>query len=573
MRSLIMPVCALLTVFSSFTFFETHAASDSKTKKTPATITSKDKAGREYATKGYIPMKAGPKTRKFQASGKAASGQLPSKVDMRKYMTAVEDQGETSSCVANAIAGSYEYWIRRSANQNFDVSRLFVYYNARWRNGDQNEDSGSIIQLAMEGMKEFGACSEQRWPFQKPLLLEKPNREAYQEAANAKIKEMNQVPLDLTAWKQALASGYPVVFGILLFESFDQCNQRGGVVPMPNPADVSRESHGGHAMTAVGYSDREQVFIVRNSWGNQWGDQGYCYMPYDYVINDKFNGGDNWVFIPENPIENTDDIWFEDDEPVTDGGKGVDFVINPYTADDYEDITLYWWEEYEIAYNEDADDEYLQYVEYVETEEWEQIETFDYEEIVETWEEENPGEDSDLYVYDEEIEDVIEEYDEETVEEETVLEDEEQEEVDESESDEEAELEDEEISEEELSTEEESELDEESISEEEEIEEDVDESTGDEESFEEETYDESGDDESAEDASVESDESYEDEESADEESYEDSGDEGGDEGAEEESYEEDESGDDGSDSGSEESSDEGEGDSGDDGGGDAGGEE
>ena len=381
-----------------------EAAESRGDSKTPAVIKSKDKAGREYATKGYIPMKAGPGTKKFQAAGKAASGSLPPKVDMRKYMTKIEDQGETSSCVANAIAGSYEYWVRRDTKQEYDVSRLFVYYNARWRNGDQNEDSGSVIQLAMQGLKEFGACSENRWPFQKPLLLEKPNRDAYQEAAQTKIKEMNQVPNDLTAWKQALASGYPVVFGILLFESFDQANQRGGVVPMPSPEEAGRESHGGHAMTAVGYSDREQVFIVRNSWGDQWGDNGYCYMPYNYVINDKFNGGDSWVFIPENPIVDTEDIWFEDEEPVTDSGRGVEFVINPYTYEDYETVELIWWEEYEIDFNTEIDDEYLQYVEYVEEESWDEIETFDYEEIVETWEEENPGEDSDLYVYDDDSE-------------------------------------------------------------------------------------------------------------------------------------------------------------------------
>ncbi len=440
--------CLLAACFA----WEAGAAPGTKNKSgSSSIITSKDASGREYATKGYIPMKAGPGTRQFQAAGKAASGKLPPKVDMRGLMTRIEDQGETSSCVANAIAGAYEYWVRRSTKQDYDVSRLFVYYNARWRNGDQDKDDGSVIQLAMDGLREFGACAENRWPFEKPLLLEKPNRSAYEEASKVKIKEMNQVPLDLNAWKQAIASGYPVVFGILLFESFDQCNQRGGVVPMPSPEDVSRESHGGHAMTAVGYSDKERVFIVRNSWGDRWGDQGYCYMPYDYVINDKFNGGDSWVFIPENPIENTEDIWFEDEEPVTDGGKGVDFVINTFTVDDYEDIVLTWWEEYEQAYNDVIDEEYLEYVEYVEEEEWDQIESFDYEEIVEEWEEEHPGEDSDLYVYDEEIDESsdeeLDEYaDEEDAEEEEFDDaDEELEEEDEYASDEDMDDSDEEV--------------------------------------------------------------------------------------------------------------------------------
>ena len=92
--------------------------------------------------------------------------------------------------------------------------------------------------------------------------------------AAAVVKEMQQVPLELQAWKEALASGLPVVFGCLLFESFDDCNRNGGVVPMPDPSEMARESHGGHAMCAVGYSDREKVFLVRNSWGDPWGDAG-----------------------------------------------------------------------------------------------------------------------------------------------------------------------------------------------------------------------------------------------------------------------------------------------------------
>ena len=376
---------------------------DRKSKK-PA-ITSVDKKGHEYSVKGYVPMKAAPGSKKFKAPEKIAKVDLPKKVDLRAHMTKIENQGDTSSCVANALAGAYEYWVQRDSQQAYDVSRLFMYYNARWRNGDQNEDGGSVIQLAMEALKELGACSENSWPFEKPLLLEKPNRTAYEEASEYKIKEMEQVPLELEAWKQALASGYPVVFGCLLFDSFDECNQRGGVVPMPSPKDVGRSSHGGHSMCAVGYSDAEQVFIVRNSWGDQWGDKGYCYMPYNYLMNPEFNGGDSWVFIPETPLVSPEDTWFDDDEPVTDDGRGVDFVINPYTVDDYEDVDLGWWEETTVEYSDEAEDEYVEYVEYSEEEQWDSMEDFDYEEVVAEWEEENPDEDSSLSVLDEDAED------------------------------------------------------------------------------------------------------------------------------------------------------------------------
>jgi hypothetical protein len=252
----------------------------------------------------------------------------------------------------------------------------------------------------MEGLKEFGACPESKWPFSKPLLLKKPDGQAYKEADKVKIKEMEQVPLELKAWKQALASGYPIVFGCLLFESFDECNKRGGVVPMPNPEDLSRSSHAGHSMCAVGYSDKEQVFIVRNSWGDQWGDKGYCYIPYNYLLNPKFNGGDSWVFVPETPIINPEDTWFDDDKPVTNDGRGVDFATNPYTIESYELVELVWWEEIAIEFDDTPPAQYIEYVEFAESDSWDSMESFDYNEVVEIWKEENPGEEIDLNVYD-----------------------------------------------------------------------------------------------------------------------------------------------------------------------------
>jgi C1A family cysteine protease len=109
-----------------------------------------------------------------------------------------------------------------------------------------------------------------------------------------------------------LAEGYPIIFGIALFEGFDNCQKYGGVVPMPSPDEASRAAHGLHAMLCVGYSEADEMFIVRNSWGEEWGDKGYCYMPYQYVINEKFNLGDSWIIKRTDPIPDFEDTWVND---------------------------------------------------------------------------------------------------------------------------------------------------------------------------------------------------------------------------------------------------------------------
>jgi C1A family cysteine protease len=78
-----------------------------------------------------------------------------------------------------------------------------------------------------------------------------------------------------------LAAGYPFVFGFTVYSSFEgQEVAKTGVVSMPTPDE---QVVGGHAVLAVGYDDASQAFIVRNSWGAGWGQEGYFTMPYAYL--------------------------------------------------------------------------------------------------------------------------------------------------------------------------------------------------------------------------------------------------------------------------------------------------
>jgi len=300
--------------------------------------------------KGYKAMKASPDARHYEPSAAIAAAVLPPKVDLRPHMTPILNQGDTNSCVAHAVAGTYDYWVKKLQGKDVELSRLFVYYNARWRDNCQDKDEGATIQFAVDSLGEFGVCTEGVWPFNPKVVNLKPNPPAYQEGVLFRVQSKRKVPTDLTAWKQSLAQGLPIVFGCLLFDSFDDCTNRGGVVPMPDPKDVARAEHDSHAMCCVGYSDVEKVFIVRNSWGPDWGDQGYCYMPYNYLMSDKFNDGDCWVFQPDQHIPDVAQApanaapqrtgWVFDQAPVTNGGQGVDFEINPHDVAAYAGLAI-----------------------------------------------------------------------------------------------------------------------------------------------------------------------------------------------------------------------------------------
>jgi len=238
---------------------------------------------------------------------------LPQKVDLREHLTEVEMQ-VGNSCVANAFAGAYEYLAKRTLGDASDVSRLYIYYNARWYEDAQDKDCGSIMYNAIEGLKEYGACSEQLWPNDQTQILSEPDQHAYDHGANFKIVDAEYIDLDLDLWKHTLAEGYPIAFCLNTFQSFDDANKNKGRVPMPKKSDNVRSTHGWHAMLCVGYSEPDQMFIIRNSWGKTWGDNGYCYIPYDYIIHDDYNGRDSWIIKSVENLDFSDGVWDESED-------------------------------------------------------------------------------------------------------------------------------------------------------------------------------------------------------------------------------------------------------------------
>jgi C1A family cysteine protease len=259
----------------------------------------KRKDGKVFASNG---MKGGGEP-PMKSSDFDSSKEPPPRVDLRPYCSAVEDQSQSNSCCANAAAGAYEYLCKRVAMEKGDevgdISRLFIYFvgrkNDQVRQGQEGtmvKDEGITLSAAANALEAQGACLESTWAFDLDKVNERPPPEAFEEAADYKVTEVKMVPVDLKAMKQCLAEGYPIVFGCKLTQAFFSAPQ--GVVKTPNPDDPSSAEHGRHAMLIVGYSDSNQTFIVRNSWGPTWGDQGYCYMPYDYLGNSDLNMGGMW---------------------------------------------------------------------------------------------------------------------------------------------------------------------------------------------------------------------------------------------------------------------------------------
>lgn len=259
---------------------------------------------------GWIPDTPDFRDQYFMLSPELVGGKaLPPKKDLRtetNYLNfPILDQGNLGSCTANCISAAITYAMSKQgkvvaqamqmgispdtkpneAQGYFSPSRLFIYYNERVMINTVNTDSGAVLRDGIKSMNKQGACKEATWPYIIQQFTKKPSGESYKEALDYQAVQYRRLDnTDINQLKGCLVQGYPFVFGFSVYQSFmTQQVAQTGIMPMPSKKE---RLLGGHAVLGVGYDDSKQCIIVRNSWGQDWGDKGYFYMPYKYITNE-----------------------------------------------------------------------------------------------------------------------------------------------------------------------------------------------------------------------------------------------------------------------------------------------
>jgi C1A family cysteine protease len=241
---------------------------------------------------GWRPDTPDQRDRALKVTAPARIANLPKRVDLARNvaMPAVYDQGELGSCTANAIGAAFEYELRRQRLADFVPSRLAIYYGERFLEGTVNADAGAEIRDGMKVIAKEGTASEALWPYNVRRFAQRPPATYYAEALKRLCVSYERVGQTETEIKRALASGFPVAFGISVYESFDtDATAKSGKIPAPKP---SEQLLGGHAILATGYGASTIQF--RNSWGASWARGGYGSLSLDYVLNNDL-ADDFWI--------------------------------------------------------------------------------------------------------------------------------------------------------------------------------------------------------------------------------------------------------------------------------------
>lgn len=213
-------------------------------------------------------------------------------IDLRPFTSPRHDQRSTSSCVGQSVVKALEIKriMKLGHDAHIDLSVLSVYFLSRelMSPPETVNDSGTYISLACDVLRRFGVCPERDWPFDTTKVCISPSWKAMRKAYLHKIRSfyrINSVGQDrLEMVIKALQSKNPVVFGTSVGQNWFSY-RKNQVLSVPNGV------LGRHATVLVGYENGK--FIGENSWGTDWGDDGFYYM--DPAVISSSHSRDFWV--------------------------------------------------------------------------------------------------------------------------------------------------------------------------------------------------------------------------------------------------------------------------------------
>jgi len=219
-------------------------------------------------------------------------------VSLRHEVAYIKDQGQAGSCTAHAGTELMELLYRTQVSKlatHVDVntlrfSPLFLYARERIAEGSFTQDAGADSRTIFQVLSQQGCCLEAEDAYSDRNLFVLPTAAQVSEAEAYKIGSYHRI-WDVETAKTVLVSGYTFTVGMPVFSQMESDEALAtGFIRVPT---AGQSNIGGHEMHIIGADDSKQVFgemgafEVQNSWGPDWGDHGFCWIPYRYFAVER----------------------------------------------------------------------------------------------------------------------------------------------------------------------------------------------------------------------------------------------------------------------------------------------
>lgn len=268
---------------------------------------------------GYIPDHYLMSEKKLKISGVQMS-KMRKNCNLSENFLDVYDQKRFHSSTANAIASVIEYNFNICPEHERKVKRVsrMHIFNLGRQIQDGNEslqkNTGTSIRETLKQVNKYGIVDTSSFPYSvgySTYVIKSNNIKGYYRG-RFKYRKVHK---DLSSFKTCLSVlKQPIIFGFSVYDSFhDKLKwDNDGVMPIPKSTE---KLIGLQTAVAVGYSHKRKAFLIRNSWGREWKNDGYFFMPFDYFTSK--NCSSFWTveleidpideeFVPESDLERSE---------------------------------------------------------------------------------------------------------------------------------------------------------------------------------------------------------------------------------------------------------------------------
>ena len=270
-----------------------------------------------------------------KTSERLSSQNLPSKVDLTNNLPPIGNQGQYGTCVAWAVAYNCRTFLYSkqkglSKSQLKNASNQFSPKDLFWSIDDSYKGSGcngTNFEYAFDVMIKRGVATQNDVPYTNLGNCTKNTSAGSATAGNYKIKSFRQIKVDKQTIKAYLANGQLVVFGAQLGDEFMEANSSSVLY---SQTYGYTGQHAYHAMVCSGYDDSKGsngAFRVVNSWGENWGDDGYIWVDENFFVGGGFAYCAYVAY-------NLNDTEVNDDNTVNDDSKASGDDLVAYSLND-----------------------------------------------------------------------------------------------------------------------------------------------------------------------------------------------------------------------------------------------